>query len=107
MHRARAQQAGGPDPVNPALRRCAGFSPSEAVAAQAVLHLRVKALSVPAVLLLFVQHGAWRGARDTRCAAAARRQPARSIRGRGARLRRRRRARACGAVPALLLARGP
>ena len=47
---------------------CAGFSPTEAVAAQAVLHLRCKALSVPAVLLLFVQHGAFRGARDTRCA---------------------------------------
>ena len=46
----------------------AGFSPTEAVAALAVLHLRCKALSVPAVLLLFVQHGAFRGARDTRCA---------------------------------------
>lgn len=50
----------------------AGFSPTEAVAAQAVLHLRCKAFSVPAVLLLFVQHGAFRGARDTRCAAHAR-----------------------------------
>ncbi|KAK9819566.1 hypothetical protein WJX81_006785 [Elliptochloris bilobata] len=42
------------------------FSPIEEVAAQAVLHLRLKAFSVPAVLLLFVQHGAFRGARDTR-----------------------------------------
>jgi len=88
--------------VNHAQRRRAGFSPSEAVAAQAVLHLRVKALSVPAVLLLFVQHGAWRGARDTRCGAAARRRPACPIHGGDPPLRRRRRARACAAVPARL-----
>lgn len=56
------------DAVSERLMACAGFSPTEAVAAQAVLHLRCKALSVPAVLLLFVQHGAFRGARDTRCA---------------------------------------
>lgn len=43
----------------------AGFNPTAPVAALAVKHLRVRSLACPAVLLLFVANGAFRGARDT------------------------------------------
>lgn len=45
-----------------------GFNPTVAVAAEAVRHLRVRSLACPAALLLFVANGAFRGARDTKCA---------------------------------------
>ena len=45
---------------------CTGFAAEEAVAQLAIQHLKIRAFATPAVIVIFVVNGAFRGFKDTK-----------------------------------------